>query len=118
MSSTTSPASDSQRVGSPSSTPPTSSPRLASRSIRLAKEHHVLSVAIVLDVPREVCAERNESRADRSFGHHVLRNQHSQLRRSMKNLRREGFHQVYVLKGVDEIEAVDRRARAAVDRPS
>jgi polynucleotide kinase-phosphatase len=73
--------------------------------IRLAKEHHVLSVAIVLDVPREVCAERNESRADRSFGNHVLRNQQNQLRRSMKNLRREGFHKVYVLKGVDEIES-------------
>lgn len=73
--------------------------------VRLAKEHHVLSVAIILDVPRDVCAERNESRPDRNFGSHVLRNQHSQLRRSMKNLRREGFHRVYVLKGVDEIES-------------
>ena len=73
--------------------------------VRLAKEHHVLSVAVILDVPRDVCSERNESRPDRNFGSHVLRNQHNQLRRSMKNLRREGFHRVYVLKGVDEIES-------------
>src|SRR5215217_5313224 len=58
--------------------------------VALAKQHHVLSVAIVLDVPSEVCAERNAERPDRDFGPHVLRNQRSQLRRSMKNLRREG----------------------------
>ncbi|HLN17372.1 MAG TPA: polynucleotide kinase-phosphatase [Acidimicrobiales bacterium] len=73
--------------------------------IALAKEQHVLSVAVVLDVPEEICAARNESRPDRQFGPHVLRNQRSQLRRSMKNLRREGFHRAYFLSGEDEIEA-------------
>jgi protein phosphatase len=72
--------------------------------VALAKKHHVLSVAIVLDVPTEVCAERNAQRSDRDFGPHVLRNQKSQLRRSMKNLRREGFHKVFFLNGIDEIE--------------
>ena len=73
--------------------------------VALAKAHHVLAVAVVLDVPEAVCAERNAGRADRSFGAHVLRNQRSQLRRSMKGLRREGFHKVFVLDGVGEIEA-------------
>ncbi len=73
--------------------------------VALAKKHHVLAVAIVLDVPETVCAQRNASRPDRSFGAHVLRNQRSQLRRSMNNLRREGFHKVVVLHGVDEIDA-------------
>lgn len=73
--------------------------------IALAKQHHTLAVAVVLDVPDAVCAERNAARSDRSFGPHVLRNQRSQLRRSMKGLRREGFHRVYVLNGVDEIDA-------------
>ena len=49
--------------------------------VRLAKDHHTLAVAIVLDVPKEVCTERNASRPDRDFGSHVVRNQHSQLRR-------------------------------------
>jgi len=73
--------------------------------VALAKKHHVLAVAIVLDVPATVCAQRNASRPDRRFGDHVLRNQRSQLRRSMSNLRREGFHQVVHLRGVEEIDA-------------
>jgi polynucleotide kinase-phosphatase len=73
--------------------------------VTLAKEHHVLAVAIVLDVPERVCADRNASRQDRQFGAHVLRNQQSQLRRSIKGLRREGFHRVFVLSGKEEIES-------------
>jgi len=73
--------------------------------LKLAKEHHVLAVAIVLDVPERVCADRNAARADRQFGPQVLRNQQSQLRRSLRGLRREGFHRVYVLSGEDEIES-------------
>jgi protein phosphatase len=35
--------------------------------VRLAREHHVLPVAIVLDVPEKVCAERNANRPDRNL---------------------------------------------------
>jgi protein phosphatase len=79
--------------------------------VQLAKAHHTLAVAIVLDVPTEVCAARNRARPDRTFGDHVLRNQRSQLRRSIKNLRREGFHRVTFLRGVEEVEAarIERR---------
>ncbi len=73
--------------------------------VALAKTNNVLAVAVVLDVPEKVCAQRNASRENRSFGPHVLRNQHSQLRRSLRGLRREGFHRATVLSGVDEIEA-------------
>jgi protein phosphatase len=72
--------------------------------VTLAKEHHVLAVAIVLDVPERVCADRNAARQDRQFGAHVLRNQQSHLRRSIRGLRREGFHRVFVLSGEEEIE--------------
>jgi protein phosphatase len=71
----------------------------------LAKEHDVLAVAIVLDVPKGDCARRNEGRPDRQFGAHVLHRQHSDLRRSLRHLRKEGFRYVHVLEGVDEIEA-------------
>jgi protein phosphatase len=73
--------------------------------IALARRHHVLAVAIVLDVPEGVCAARNAARSDRAFGARVLRQQHDQLRRSLRGLRREGFHRVHVLAGPDEIEA-------------
>ena len=80
-------------------------PEARSPLAALAREHHALAVAIVLDVPEKVCAARNAARPDRSFGAHVLRQQHSQLRRSLGALRREGFHRVYVLSSEAEIES-------------
>ena len=73
--------------------------------VQLARECHVLPVAVVLDVPPEVCRARNDERPDRPFGPHVIRNQRNALRRSIDQLHREGFRRVYVLRGVDQIEA-------------
>lgn len=74
--------------------------------VALAREHHVLPVAIVLNVPERVCQERNATREDRNFGSHVVRQQTQQLRRSLGALRREGFRHVFVLKE-DEIKSVE-----------
>ena len=73
--------------------------------VALAREYHVLPVAIVLDLPERVCHDRNRSRPDRDFGPHVVRNQKSQLHRSLRGLGREGFRHVHVLKTQDEIDA-------------
>src|SRR6185437_1741248 len=62
--------------------------------VALAREYHVLPVAIVLDIAEKVCHERNQVRADRQFGPHVVRNQSQQLRRSIRGLEREGFRHV------------------------
>jgi protein phosphatase len=80
-------------------------PENRKRLIALAREFHVIPVAIVLDVPVKVCAERNAARADRHFGSHVLRNQQSVLRRSVRFLGKEGFRHVHVLGSLEEIEA-------------
>src|SRR5690242_13668095 len=40
--------------------------------VALAREYHVLPVAIVIDLPERVCHERNRSRPDRDFGPHVF----------------------------------------------
>jgi len=71
--------------------------------IRLAREFHTLPVAIVLDLPQRVCEDRNEERADRNFGRHVIRNQKLQLKRSIKGLKREGFRKMYILKSEEEV---------------
>ncbi|MBT2518749.1 polynucleotide kinase-phosphatase [Streptomyces sp. ISL-90] len=71
--------------------------------VQLARDHDVLPVAIVLDVPERICVDRNESRTDRQFGASVIKRQQDQLRRSMKFLGKEGFRKVHVLRGVDEI---------------
>lgn len=75
------------------------------RLIGLAKAHDVLPVAIVLDVPEAVCAERNAQRTDRDIPRSVVKRQADQLRRGLRGLGKEGFRRVHVLSGVDEIEA-------------
>jgi protein phosphatase len=72
--------------------------------VALAREYHVLPVAVVLDLPERVCHERNRSRPDRDFGPHVIRNQRSQLHRSLRGLGREGFRHVHVLKSQAEVD--------------
>jgi protein phosphatase len=73
--------------------------------VALARDHDVLPVAIVLDLPESVCAERNAARPDRDFGEHVIRRQHSMLRRSLRGLQREGFRTVHILKTPAEVAA-------------
>ena len=79
--------------------------------VALARQYHCIPVAIVLDLPRKVCYERNRSRPEREFGPHVIAQQAQQLRRSLRNLEREGFRYVYVLSSPEEVEAatVERR---------
>jgi protein phosphatase len=72
--------------------------------VQIAREHDLLPVAIVLNLPQQVCLERNASRPDRQFGPHVVRNHIAQLRRGLRGLEREGFRYVYVL---DSPEAID-----------
>jgi protein phosphatase len=73
--------------------------------VELARQYHCLPVAIVLDMPERVCQERNRDRPDRDFGPHVVRNQKSQLRRSLRGLRKEGFRHVSVLETPEEVDA-------------
>jgi protein phosphatase len=73
--------------------------------VGLARQYHCLPVAIVLDMPEWLCHERNRLRPDRDFGPHVVRNQKSQLRRSLRMLRKEGFRHVFVLESLEEVEA-------------
>ncbi|MET7604968.1 polynucleotide kinase-phosphatase [Streptomyces avermitilis] len=76
-----------------------------SQLIELARKHDVLPIAIVLDVPEEVCAERNAARTDRAdMPRRVIQRHTRELRRSLRHLEREGFRKVHVLRGVEEIE--------------
>ncbi|WP_406631113.1 polynucleotide kinase-phosphatase [Amycolatopsis sp. WGS_07] len=70
--------------------------------VALAREHDVLPVAIVLDMPESLCAARNEDRADRNFGAQVIRRQRDQLRRGLRSLQKEGFRTVHVLRTPEE----------------
>ena len=74
--------------------------------VELAREYHVLPVAIVFDLPEKLCHERNASRPDRQFGPHVVRNQAQQMRRSMRGLEREGFRHFFRLSSPEEVDRV------------
>nr|WP_242516138.1 polynucleotide kinase-phosphatase [Sorangium cellulosum] len=85
--------------------------------VQLAREHHVLPVAIVLDMPEKLCHARNAGRPDRQFGPHVVRGQSRELRRALRDLRREGFRYVHVLSSPEEVAAaVIERQRLWTDR--
>ena len=72
--------------------------------IKVAREHDVLPVAIVIDTPEAVCWERTQARPDRTFGREVLKRQHRDLRKSLGQLQREGFRKIHVLSDVSDVE--------------
>jgi protein phosphatase len=75
--------------------------------VALARQYHVLPVAIVLDVPDAVAYERNAHRPERrGMGPHVIARHRQDLRRSLRNLRDEGFRHIFHLRGVEEVDAV------------
>jgi len=73
--------------------------------LAVAREHDVLPVAIVLDVPESVCLHRNAVRPDRDLRPAVIKRQRDQLRRGLHGLKGEGFRYVYPLRGVEQIAA-------------
>ncbi|MGG6270384.1 polynucleotide kinase-phosphatase [Leptolyngbya sp. AN03gr2] len=75
--------------------------------IRLAREYHCLPVAIVLNLPEQICRDRNRQRSDRQFGDHVIRRHVQNIRQSLRTLQKEGFRQVYVLNSLEQIESVE-----------
>ncbi|MGI4867053.1 MAG: polynucleotide kinase-phosphatase [Janthinobacterium lividum] len=75
--------------------------------VALARQHHCLPVAIVLDVPDAVAEARNRQRPDRQgLKPYVIANHRRLLRQSLRSLKAEGFRQVYHLRGVAEVDAV------------
>src|SRR5215210_3536586 len=85
--------------------------------IALAREFHVLAVALVFDLPERLCQERNRARADRDFGPHVIRRQLQDLRRSLRGLEREGFRYVFTMETPAQVAATSiTRTRLWTDR--
>ena len=70
--------------------------------VALARDHDVLPVAIVFDVPLATLRERTKGHRD--LPDHVIRRQHDALRRSIRHLAKEGFRKVHVLSTEDHVE--------------
>ena len=67
------------------------------RLLAVARRHRRPAVAIVLDLPLELCLERNAARSDRNVPAAALRRQNAALSRSIATLAEEGFAQVWRL---------------------
>ena len=76
------------------------------RLMALAKQYHCLATAIVFNLPEKLCNERNRERPDRQFGQHVVRRQSTHLRKSLRTLKTEGFHHIYILTSAEQIAGV------------
>ncbi|MEV0024149.1 polynucleotide kinase-phosphatase [Streptomyces atroolivaceus] len=76
--------------------------------VQLARQYDVLPVAIVLDMPEELCQARNATRPDRAgMPRHVVQRHRRELRRSLRGLEREGFRKVHVLRTEEEADAAE-----------
>lgn len=75
--------------------------------VALAKAHHVVTVAIVLNLDESICVERNRQRPDRGPNTDFVSRQARQLQKSIGNLKREGFRYIYELNSLAEIDAVE-----------
>jgi len=73
--------------------------------LALAREHNFTAVAIMFDIGEEATIRHNASRRNRQVDPDVVRRQHQDLGLSKKELSREGFSRIYVLKSPDEIDA-------------
>ncbi len=75
--------------------------------LQAARDYHCMPVAIVLNPPMEVIEERHKGRSDRDFSTRVLSNQHRQLKRTLRFLKKEGFRYIYHLNSIEDIENVE-----------
>jgi protein phosphatase len=80
--------------------------------VALARAHHVLPAAIVLDLDAGLCVERNASRPDRAGSRRFVEQQHRSMRQGVgagggKGLEREGFRHVHRLRSPGEIDAAE-----------
>ncbi len=73
--------------------------------ISRARHYGRPAVAIVLDLPLDLCLTRNAARP-RTVGAAVIRRQHDELRRSFDRLDLEGFSTVYILRTELDVEQV------------
>ena len=87
--------------------------------VALARKYHCLPVADRAESARARSARSGTGPGrTATFGPHVIRQQRSQLRRSLRGLQREGFRHVFVLESAEEVEAaVVERVPLWNDRP-
>ncbi len=85
--------------------------------LALARRYHRPAVAIVFNMPVEICIQQDRARPNRRVGPEVIRRQAQDLHRSLPGLENEGFAHVYFVESPGEAgEATVQRRHGARDR--
>lgn len=85
--------------------------------LEIARRQHVFVAAIVLAVDPQVCIDRDAARPDRTVGPRAIHAQTANLRRSLRELEREGVRYVTVLRSPEEADTLEiERERLWVNR--
>src|SRR5690242_12982209 len=80
-------------------------PESRKKALAVAREFERLPIAIVFDLPEQLCSERNRSRTDRDWNPYLASTQRQQFLRGMKDLEKEGFRKTYLLSSGEEVDA-------------
>ena len=75
--------------------------------LELARGAKVPAVALVLDLPAELCAARDRERRERTVGRAVIDRQIENLRRGLPGLRAEGFFAIHVFASAVEADRAE-----------
>jgi predicted kinase len=78
--------------------------------IRIARRYGFNAMALVFNIPLELCLARNRTRA-RVVPEDALRAQHELLIKTLRTIRREGFDCVYALDEIAQSEAAVKIVR-------
>ena len=88
-------------------------PRDRGGLLDLSRRYRAPAVAIVFDLPAQLCVDRDAQRDGRTVGPAVVRRQWRAMRRSLPDLAAEGFAAVHVLDSPESVAAatIERSAR-------
>ncbi|WP_124728266.1 polynucleotide kinase-phosphatase [Staphylospora marina] len=75
--------------------------------LRIARKFHAVPVAVVFDLPEKVLQAHNRKRTDRQLPAHVIHRHAREMRRAVKELKREGFSHVWKFRSPEEAEAAE-----------
>ena len=80
-------------------------PHARKKLLQLARRHNLPCVVLALDLPEEVCQERNAAREDRRTPHAAVKRQCQDMEKALRGAGKEGFQEVHILSATDMDEA-------------
>ncbi|WP_440133157.1 polynucleotide kinase-phosphatase [Chitinophaga sancti] len=79
--------------------------------IALAREYHVLPVAVILNMSDRICQDRNKARTDRDLAPRIIKSQMAALKSGIHKIREEGFRRHFEFRTPELIDSVTEIVR-------